>query len=211
LKNDFNQFNKSYTVKFELKHIVSPKEKYNGLSYGELAAIWCNWLFSDQHQFGSFCFLRGNVDNEPNVVMTGKNALTVYSDVAIFFPVICTYSSKLLNHGAINQMQRRKESTEPQVDATLLKVTINNTEIPNIHDYYVVSNEFILEINRTSPILRYFNPPAKVGVSEAVTAGYWMLLSPLPVGRYRINFEGRHRDGFRTLGDYSIKIIKRPS
>jgi len=196
-------------LKFEVTHIVSPRETYNSLSYGELAATWCNWLFSDQRQAGSFCFLRGNVDNEPKVVMTGKNGLTLYSDVAIFFPVICTYSSKLLNQGAINEMQRRKDSTEPELDATLLKVTINGTQIQNIRDYYVVSHEFILEINSTSPILRYFNPPARVGVSEAVTAGYWMLLSPLPVGKHRIKFEGGHRDGFRTSGDYSVNIIKK--
>lgn len=198
-------------MKFDLRHIVPPKEIYDGVSYGRWAATWCNWLFSDQHQIGSVYFLRGNVDKEPKIVMTGKNGLNIYSDIAIFFPIICTFSSKLLNPSVINEMQRRKDSTEPERDPVLLKLKINNTEIPNLKDYYAESHEFILEINRISPLLPYFTPPVMIGRSEAVTAGYWMLLKPLPVGKYRIKFEGRHRDGFITSGDYSIIIIKRSS
>jgi hypothetical protein len=189
--------------------IVPPMEIYNGLSYGGWAAAWCNWLFSDQYQAGSVYFLRGNVDKEPKVVITRKNAVTIYNDVAIFFPIICTFSSKLLNPNVMNEMQRRKDSTEPERDPILLKLEINDTEIPNLHDYYAESPEFILEINEMSPLLRYFNPPVTVGRSEAVTAGFWMLLKPLPVGIYTIKFEGRHRDGFMTSGHYSIKIKDR--
>jgi hypothetical protein len=108
-------------------------------------------------------------------------------------------------------MQRRKDSTEPEQDPTLLNLTINNTEIPNLHTFYAESHQFILEIHTLSSIKQYFNPPPRIGKGEAVTAGYWMLLEPLPVGEYRIKFEGRHRDGFITSGDYSIKIIKRTS
>jgi hypothetical protein len=198
-------------LKFDLTLIVPPKETYNGLPYGDWAAIWCNWLFSNQEQVGSIYFLRGNVHGEPDVVMTGKNGLTIYSDLAIFFPVICTFSSKLITPNAMSKMQRRKDSTEPERDPILMKLKINDTEIPNLKDYYAESHEFILEINRISPLLPYFTPPVKIGRSEAVTAGYWMLLKQLPVGKYRIKFEGRHRDGFITSGDYSIKIIKRSS
>ena len=141
--------------------------------------------------------------------MTGRNALNVYNDTAIFFPIICTFSSKLLNPNVRNEMQRRKDSTGPERDPSLLKLKINDTEIPNLHDYYAESLEFVLEINRISPLLRYINSPVRIGRSEAIAAGYWLLLRPLPIGRYRIKFEGKHRDGFITSGDYSIKIIKR--
>jgi hypothetical protein len=198
-------------LRFNLRDIVPPTKIYNGLSYGGWAATWCNWLFSDQLQVGSVFFLRGNVDKEPGVVMTGKNGLNVYNDTAIFFPIICTFSSKLFNPNVRNEMQRRKDSTEPERDPTLLKLKINDTEVPNLHDYYAESLEFVLEINRISPLLRYINPPVRIGRSEAVTAGYWILLKPLPVGTYSIKFQGRHRDGYVTSGHYCIKIIKRPS
>ncbi len=196
-------------MKFDLTLIVPPKETYNGLSYGDWAAIWCNWLFSDQDQVGSVYFLRGNVHREPDIVMTGKNGLTIYSDLAIFFPIICTFSSKLITPNAMSKMQRRKDSTEPERDPTLLKLTINDTEIRNLLDHYAESHEFTLEIKRMSPLLRYFNSSVKTGTSEAVIAGYWILLKPLPVGTYRIKFEGRHKDGFMTSGDYNIKIKNR--
>jgi hypothetical protein len=196
-------------LKFGIRYIVPPKDIYNGISYGGWAATWCNWLFSDQHQVGTVYFLRGNMDKEPTVAMLGKKALTFNHGVAVFFPIICTFSSKLLNPNMTNEMQMRKDSTEPEQDLTLLKLAINETDIPNLHDYYAESPEFILEINKLSPILQYFNPPPRIGKGEAVTAGYWILLKSLPVGTYRIKFEGRHGDGFKTSGDYSIKIKKR--
>jgi hypothetical protein len=195
--------------KFDLSSIVSPKETYNGLTYGSWAATWCNWLFSDQHQIGSVYFLRGNVDKEPNIVRTGKNGITVYNDVAIFFPIICTFSSKLLNSDAMNEMQRRKDSTEPERDPSLLKLKINDMGIPNLHEYYAESPEFNLEISRRTPLMRYFDPPVRMGRSEAVIAGYWILVKPLKLGTYAIIFNGKHRDGFVTSGHYTIKIVKR--
>jgi hypothetical protein len=196
-------------LKFDLRNIVPPNEIYNGLSYGGWAATWWNWLFSNQNQVGFVYFLRGNVDTEPHIKKTGKNAIGIYSDVAIFFPIICTISCRLMISNAVNEMLRRRDATEPERDPNLLKVKINNTEIPNLHKYYAESSQFILEITRFSKLSQYFNPPVRRGRSEAVTAGYWLLLRPLPVGIYRIKFEGKHRDGFKTSGDYSIKIIKR--
>ena len=181
------------------------------MSYGEWAATWCNWLFSDQWQLGSVYFLRGNVDKEPIIVKTGKNSITVYSDVAIFFPIICTFSSKLLNADAMNIMEMRKDCAEPERDPPLLNLTINDIEIPNLRDYYAESPFFTLEISEITPLMRYFDPPVIIGRSQAVIAGYWILIKPLKIGTYSIVFNGKHRDGFATSGHYTVKIIKRPS
>lgn len=195
-------------MKFDIKKIVPPKEVYKGLTYGSWAAIWCNWLFSDQHQFGSVYFLRGNMDKEAPIVKTGRNRISVYDDVAVFFPIICTFSSKLFNSKTMSQIQRRKDSTEPERDPTLLRLRINDLLIPKLRDYYAESNEFKLEISKMSPIQRYLRT-VTVGKCEAVIAGYWVLLKPLSVGTYRIMFEGKHRDGFKTSGNYSIKVVRR--
>ena len=64
-------------LNFSLDHIVPPNEIYQGLSDGQWAALWCNWLFSDLEQNGPVCFLRGNVDSEPPVVCLGEDGLTL--------------------------------------------------------------------------------------------------------------------------------------
>lgn len=194
---------------FDLKLIVPPNTIYNGLSYGNWAASWWNWLFSNQEQAGSVYFLRGNVDLEPAIVRTGTNALTLYSDTAIFFPVICTITSNLTCPNSSNEVVRRKSSAESQRDPSLLMVTIDEIEIPNVINYYAESPEFILTVPSSSRLRRYFDPAVKSGKGVAVAAGYWILTKPLAVGRHRIFFEGIHKDGFRTAGDYCVKIIKR--
>ena len=196
-------------MKFDLRLIVPSNETYNGLSYGGWAAIWCNWLFSSQDQTSSVYFLRGNVDKEPKISMTGKKGLTLSSDVAIFFPIICTVSSSLAGPHLVNEMQRRQDSTEPELNAKVIKLKINGRKVPNLRNYYAESAQFILEVTKKTQLHRYFDPPLKRGKSEAVTAGYWILLKPLPKGMFRIEFEGRHRDGFKTSGDYSIRVVER--
>jgi hypothetical protein len=194
---------------FDLRLIVSPIEIYNGLSYGDWASIWCSWLFSDQDQTGSVYFLRGNLDNESEVVRMNKNSLTVFSDLAIFFPIICTISCRLLASNKLTQMMRRNDSTKQELNPEVLRLRINDTEIQNLRKYYVESTEFMLEVSTNSALRSYFRRNTRSGKSEAVTAGYWVLIRPLPVGKYRIKFQGQHRDGFKTSGDYTINIVKR--
>jgi hypothetical protein len=196
---------------FDLSFIVPPNWIYKGLSYGNWAATWWNWLFSNQEQVGLVYFLRGNVDLERGIVRTGRNELTIYSDTAIFFPIICTITSRLVFPNAVNEMVRRKESAERQREPSRLMVTIDDIEIPNLHEYYAESPEFILDVPESSPLRNYFEPVVRSGKGEAVTAGYWILTKPLPTGKHRIKFEGRHQDGFTTTGDYSVRVIKRTS
>jgi len=148
------------------------------------------------------------MDKEAPIVKTGRNGISVYDDVGIFFPIICTFSSELISAKAMSQTQRRKDSSEPERDPTLLRLKINDVIIPKLLDYYAESTEFKLEISEMSPILRYLRT-ITVGKGEAIIAGYWLLLKPLSVGIYRIMFEGKHRDGFKTSGDYSIKVVRR--
>jgi hypothetical protein len=196
---------------FDLNFIVPPNWIYRGLSYGNWAATWWNWLFSNQEQVGSVYFLRGNTDLEQGIVRTGRNGLTLFSDTAIFFPIICTITSRLVFPNPVNEMTRRSESAERQREPSRLMVIIDDTGIPNLDEYYAESPEFILDVPESSPLRNCFEPLVQSGKGEAVTAGYWILIKPLPTGKHRIQFEGRHQDGFRTTGDYSIRVIKRTS
>ena len=118
---------------------------YNGLSFGDWSAVWWNWLFSKQEQTGSVLFLRGNVDQEFEVRRTGQNGIMIYSDLAIFFPVICSITSKLMFPNKITEILRRKDSTEAEMEPMLLRATIDGVEIPNLLQHYAESPEFILE------------------------------------------------------------------
>jgi hypothetical protein len=197
-------------MKFSSRFIVRPNENFNGLSYGDWASNWWNWFVSDQTQFGSVYFLRGNTDKEHAIVMKGNNSPIVYSDTAIFFPIICTITSRLLFPDASTQTMRRKGSTARQKNPLVLSATINHTTIPNLRSYYAESPEFILEVPKSSKQRLAFDPPLRVGKSPAVSAGYWLLLKPLPPGTYTIKFKGIHEDGFVSSGNYTVKVLQYP-
>ncbi|HZO11318.1 MAG TPA: hypothetical protein VFB48_04300 [Nitrososphaeraceae archaeon] len=206
-------------MKFDLKFIVQPHENFNGLSYGCWTSIWWNWLFSDQIQFGSVYFLRGNTDKESPIIRTGKDGPMICSDTAIFFPIICTISSEHMFEHASTQSTRRSESAERQKNPLLLSVKINGVKIPNLKNYYAESPEFVLDIPKSSKIRLSFDPLPRIGKMPAVSAGYWIMLRPLPPGTYRIIFKAKHSDGnvshgkakhadkYVAHGDYTIRVI----
>lgn len=197
-------------MKFSSRFIVPPRENFKGLSYGCWASIWWNWLFSDQVQYGPVYFLRGNTDKEADIIRTGRNGPTLSSGTAIFFPIICTITTKLIFPHATTQMIRRMESTERQKNPLVLRATINGISIPNLENYYAESPEFILEIPESSKLRASFDVPVHVGSAPAVAAGYWLLLKPLPPGTYKIDFKGMHEDGFIAHGEYTVKVLRNP-
>jgi len=186
--------------------MVPPNETFNGLSYGNWAAIWWNWLFSNQQQGGSVYFLRGNTDLESVIIRKGRNALTFDAQTAIFFPIICTINSILTNYGTGDAIVNRKTCANSQRDPLILKVIIDGTKVTKLKRYYAESPEFIMNVPATSPIRKYFKPIVKSGQAQAVAAGYWILIKRLPVGKHVIYFEGKHQDGFKTSGEYEIMI-----
>jgi hypothetical protein len=194
-------------MKFDLRLIVQPHENYNGLSYGYWTSIWWNWLFSDQIQNGSVYFLRGNTENESPIIRTGKNGPIIYSDTAIFFPIICTITSEHLFEHASSEVIRRSESAQRQKNPLLLSVKINGARIPNLKNYYAESPEFVLDIPKSSKLQCYFDPLPRIGKSPAVSAGYWIMLRPLPPGTHKIIFKGKHADGYVSYGDYTIRVL----
>jgi hypothetical protein len=195
-------------MRFDTKLIVPPTETFNGLSYGNWVAIWWNWLFTNQKQGGSVYFLRGNTDLEPVIIRTGREALTISVQTAIFFPIICTINSVLTNYRTDNTVINRMSSAASQKDPLTLKVSIDRTNVTNLKKYYAESPEFIINVPLNSAIRNYFKPIVKSGRAPAVAAGYWILIKRLPVGKHVIYFEGKHQDGFKTSGTYEIMITK---
>lgn len=194
---------------FSLDYIVPPEQNFRGLSYGNLASMFWNWLLSDLKQGGSTYFLRGNVDLEAPIMKTERERVSIYSDTAIFFPIICNVTSVLDHPWAINDALRREKSTDSERNPVLLRAVVDDFEIPNPENYYAESPEFILSVPVSYPLREQFEPIFKTGTAPAVSAGYWILLKPLPLGEHIINFEGADKDGFKTSGIYTIKVIER--
>lgn len=194
-------------MKFNTRLIVQPHQNFNGLSYGYWTSIWWNWLFSNEIQNGSIYFLRGNTEKESRIIRTGKNGPTICSDTAILFPIICTFTSEHLFAHATTEVIRRRESAERQKNPLLLSVKINGVNIPSLRRYYIESPEFTLEIPKSSKLRLSFDPIPRIGKSPAVSAGYWIMIRPLPPGIYKIIFRGEHEDGFKSYGDYLIKVL----
>ncbi|MFI5405356.1 MAG: hypothetical protein ACHQ1D_02455 [Nitrososphaerales archaeon] len=193
-------------MKFDSSLIVPPSQNYKGLSYGEWAVIFWNWLFSNQTQSGPVYFLRGNVDNEPAIVKKENSEVMIFSDRGVFFPIICTIYSKL-NHPTItNSIERRKNAADSQKHPKLLRAKIDNSVISDLRRYYAETPEFTVDISKYNILRMKFDPPIPPGKAPAVSAGYWLLVKSLPVGKHRIEFEGIHKDGFRTFGQYTLNV-----
>jgi hypothetical protein len=193
-------------MKFDPGLIVPARQLYKGRSYGVWAVKFWNWLFSDQTQGGCVYFLRGNVDNEPVIV---KSEI-IYSHSGLFFPIICTINSSLNYPSLTNSIERRKKAGESQRNPKLLRAVIDEIIISDLHSHYAETPEFILRVAKFNNLRMQFDPPIPPGEGSAVSAGYWVLLNSLPVGRHRIEFEGVHKDGFRTFGQYFITVKKHP-
>jgi hypothetical protein len=197
-------------MKFNLNHIVHPANNYKGLSYGDWAVIFWNWLLCDQPQGGSVHFLRGNVDVEPAVVVESNAEIKIFPDVGIFFPIICSIDTQLASGSSNIRNDKRIRSAESQSRPQLLEATVDDITIPHLEDYYAETPEFILRIAETNKMRKQIQPPIRHGKSTAISAGYWLLLRSLPLGIHRIRFKGIHKDGFETSGDYKLTVVKRP-
>lgn len=191
---------------FDLDFIVRPNHKYCGLSYGQLAAKWGNWLFSDFRQSGSIYFLRGNVDSEPPIVMTGKNSISICQDIAIFFPIICSFATRANVSDPNDEIDIKGHINRQQTQTTFLSLIVDMINVPNLREYFLASSKFMLEVSDQSIIRQHFDSIAP-GKSEALVVGYWILILPFPLGRHNIKFEGWHNDGFKASGHYEINVV----
>ncbi len=89
--------------------IISPDQNYNGMSYGDWAARWTNWLFSELPERDEVqrdvVFLRGNVEYRREVKKengdgklvdpwkffynrTGEASIVISDDIPVFVPVL---------------------------------------------------------------------------------------------------------------------------
>jgi hypothetical protein len=214
--------------------VVSPEENFRGLSYGYWAAIWCNWLMSedpDNYNVDSMLFLRGNVDYRPvgnvngaprnidheaHYDRTGNKGEKIFDGTAIFFPVInalyCmgnVYEGVELKKEEDLRFAARKDINEGgKMRAEIIKKGENKGSkiVKSLKDYLIESPLFKLEVSNKSALRDRTENELKPGIYNCITVGYYILIKALPPSNYRIHFEAKGRGIYYTNAIYDITV-----
>ena len=219
--------------------IVDPNVRYRGRSYSEWVAEWSNLLVSSSPDFqrsSDMFFLRGNLDYESDQAgnrnikpgkffdRTGNLGVTIYSNTALFIPVITAmysindpYEAKqLLDEEDLRNAVRtdlaegggmwlRYKSTNL---ATYKPVIPTND---NILNYYFETAVFTLRVSSQSPLIDKFETALGPGEYESVQAGYYVILTNLVPGKYRFHFGGNGRGYYYTDAVYDVTVRQETS
>jgi hypothetical protein len=223
-----------YVMKFE---VAAHNENFNGMSYGEWAAAWNNWLVSSKpiYDGGRMLFLRGNIDYRPAGKQrsgprfldpsacydrTGSKGEDIFEGTAIFIPVItASWSISNIYDGRLieNEQELRYFVNKDLDEGGTMWAKIRNHDstessmiVKDIRDYRIESPVFRLRIPRGSLLNNKMEEYVKPGIYDTVVGGYFILLKSLPLSRYRIAFGGKGRGPYYTNAIYDISVLKKP-
>ena len=204
---------------FSEANIIPPQEVYGGLTYGDLIGNWWNYIVTladrSPTQMGRLLYLLGNVEGEdPSPPSQPPVDADVFTDVAVFFPVLCEVVA-VKDHPQYNtEIKRRMNLQNTLANPVTLKANINGYSLSGIESfskYYTESSDFILDVPKNSKLRTKFDPPLKVGSGRAVGGGYFLLIRPPnKATTYKIRFEGENRNGYHVRASYDVHFIKRP-
>jgi hypothetical protein len=214
--------------------VVPPTENFRGMSYGDWAVIWSNWLLSeepDNYPGGDVLFLRGNVDYKPLggatgaprhsdpkgfYDRTGKNGEEIFEGTAIFFPVINAqlnigemYDGRLVKNEQDMRFAAEKDINEGgAMWANIMRKGDKKASkiVKNLKDYRVDTPPFKLVVSQKSELSDRMESPLKPGIYDSVIVGYYVLIRSLPPSKYRIHFGGRGRGTYYTDSVYDITV-----
>jgi hypothetical protein len=194
--------------------VLPPHAKALGKSYGEWGDIWWNWAVQfpmatnpqlDQTgedcargQSGHIWFLAG--------VFGGGSATrdcTVPPGRFLFFPIVNTF---LAVEGT--EDEERAAVNEMMDNVSVLECTVDGVPLQDLFRYRVESppGGFVLTVPPGSLFTELGAPAGDY--APAVSDGYWLMLSPLPVGRHEIKF---HAAGVSTLQEVTYHLNVAPS
>jgi hypothetical protein len=217
--------------------VLSPNENFRGMSYGEWASVWNNWLLSTKPVYdgGKMLFLRGNIDYRPVgkddsgprfldpkafYDRTNSRGETVFQGTAILVPVVTaslsisdTYDGRVIeNEQQLRYFVNKDIDEGGPVWARIMNLNSRKTSkiVEDLLDFRVESSVFKLTIPTGSPLNRRMEKYAKSGIYDTVVGGYFLLIRSLPISRYRITFGGKGRGPYYTNAIYDISIIRNP-
>ena len=203
---------------------VIPRSAYPfGKSFNDWSAEWWKWQLSlpatdhpafsvdgancDAGQSGKVWFLTGAFtdefpENEFNTVI--RESCSVPPGKAIFFPIINVECSTiesppflLIKEGPDKNVDTCAASfvEGPIAVAEDLSVTIDGTALENPEAFRYQSPVFDFSFeDENDNILGVDCSIADCDDAYSISDGYWIMLTPLPVGEHAINFTGSFRD-----------------
>jgi len=187
-----------------------------GATYGEWSARWWQWLLSipaavnpnldttgancDQGQEDDVWFLAGAFRG---TVMPVVRTCTIPAGKPIFFPLINNLAFKPLGQETLLDLRSLAAGLINKV--TVLQAAIDGKEVQSLFSFRVRSPSFTV-IAPSGGLL----PPGQLSVpgntDPIVSDGYWLLLSPLPVGTHNIHWHAETSDGFTMDVTYILTI-----
>jgi hypothetical protein len=213
-------------------NVVPVNENFRGLSYGQWASIWDNWLMSedpDNTIRKDILFLRGNLDYKPVApnddfprfsdpstafIKTGENTEMIFENTAVLIPVLTAqysigdiYDGKRLTkeHELRNAVNRDSDESS-RIWATITHKTKKLRIVDDLNTYRVESPLFQLSIPDNSKLRLGTQDAVKPGIYDTVVGGFFLIILSLPKGSYRLEFGGNGRGNYSTNSIYDITV-----
>jgi hypothetical protein len=212
--------------------IVPVNENFRGLSYGQWAAIWDNWLMSedpDNSARKDILFLRGNIDYRPvasvnglprfldrrsTFTRTGENAEMIFDSTAILIPVLTARYSigdiydgrKIKDEYELRGAVNRDTDESLAIWATIMHDKKTSKIADDLNTYRIESPLFKLSISHKSKLRLRTQDPSEPGIYDSVVGGFFLIIRSFAEGNYRIQFGGRGRGNYSTNSIYDIAV-----
>jgi hypothetical protein len=215
--------------------VLHHSETFNGLSYGDWAAIWTNWLLSkdvDSYNGQYILFLRGDVNYRPVrgaegavryqdpdsfLDMTGRKAQKILEGTSILIPVSVSFNaigSYFEGKFIENEIQLRDAVNSDLDNVRTLWATVSMRKskkstkiVPNLGSHRIESPLFKLTVPKDSTLNDVLDEPFKAGIHDAVAAGYFVLIRGLAPSTYRIVFGSEGPGEYATRSVYDIVVF----
>lgn len=181
-----------------------PNAKFRGLSYQDLQARFWQTLFSIPVINGDHpLFSGGPVDAGNGIILLPAPFATVGNSVeieatipvgsALFIPIVnveCSAFEPIPFHGD-NEAEQRACANAWMDGVYGLEATIDGKPVNNLGAYRFESAQFVWGPLPEDNLFEFFGLDAPEGTtSTAVDAGFYLLLTPLSVGKHEIHIHG---------------------
>lgn len=196
--------------------MLPPGASYRGLTYGEWGAAFWQWAFSlpaeaDHPFFPGGDPLKGQsgpVVFLPGVFGGDERAIEIPAGTALFFPVInaeCSFIEPDPFHGE-DEDEMRACAKGWMDEVSGLAVQIDGRAVKDVSAWRTESPLFELGPLPENNLLL-----AEAGAtSDAVDAGYYLLLVPLSVGEHTVHFQGTFDAWDATVeATYHVRVLPR--
>lgn len=200
--------------------IIPPNAIFRGKSYGEWAASWWKAVFAVPVIDGQHPVLNGGSFEGENgmlflAAVVGAPVtidVTVRAGTPLFVPIINTECSVLEPdpyHG--DDEASLRACANGHIDHTSgLSAKLNGKKVQDLEDYRVESPLFTFGPLPENNLFAFFGMDVPAGTtSDAVDAGYYLLLAPLPVGEHKLRIRATF-DEFGTFIDTTYNITVQP-